>query len=644
MGKKNSNIQRKGYYVVATLLSLLWLGINYYIYYPALNVQSADFWGWLLFHSVIICLIFIFSGIIGRSLKVDLKRGFKDNWDYFRHGTGRIQLVLIVCVPVFCALVLFFGNLSGATIFNAKRYAKLLTVEQRDFVTDIPESENVDNIALMDTNSARIFGKRKLGSLSDVVSQFEVENEYTQINISNKPMKVANLKYAGFFKYLSNRKEGIPGYIMVNPVNSQSQYVKLEKGMKYVASGYLNDNIYRYVQMHNPTKIIDGCYFEVNDEGEPFYVCPVMHARVGLFGAMDVKGAVLCSPVTGEMKYYDVKDIPTWVDRVYDGELLERKFNWYGLLSNGYWNNAIGQKGCIQTTDDYGYKTIEDDVWIYTGVTSVTGDESNVGFVMINQRTSEARYYSISGAEEYSAMSSAEGEVQEKDYKASFPSLINVDGVPTYIMVLTDNGGLVKMYAMVNVEQYNLVVTAESQEEVFTKYRKLLAKEGKEGGSAENTGEDTIKEADIVVADMEYITMDGETYVYIKDDAGNVYKQKFSEDESVIKISVGDTIRVQYEEMESGIHRIISLELVKKGETETAKAETSEPETTVGSEEKEQTTEEGTAGESMDQTEEASKAEDDITEQDNKLEEDSSKTEQDDNTEEEKTDAGENSI
>ena len=237
----------------------------------------------------------------------------------------------------------------------------------------------------------------------------------------------------------------------------------------------------------------------------------------------------------------------------------------------------IGQKGCIRATDDYGFKTIEDDVWIYTGVTSVTGDASNVGFVMINQRTSEARYYTISGAEEYSAMSSAEGEVQEKNYKASFPSLINVDGTPTYVMVLTDNGGLVKMYAMVNVEQYNLVVTAESQEEVFAKYRQLLAKEGISDSGAEEETTDTekkIQSVTFVVADMEYVTMDGETYVYLKNSDGEVYKQKFADDESIVKVSVGDEVTVQYEKKENGIHRIITIEITQKSVTDTQSATT----------------------------------------------------------------------
>lgn len=558
MSKKER--KKAGGYVAATILSVLWLGINYYIYYPVINVQSTEFWDWLLIHSIVVSIIFILFGIIGRSGRG--KAGFHDNLIYFRHGMGKVQLILLVGIPVFCTLVLFFGGLAGSTFFNAKRYASLMPVEQRNFTEDIPESDNVDNIALMDTNSARVFGNRKIGSLSDVVSQFEVEEDYTQINISSKPMKVANLRYASFFKYLNNKSEGIPGYVAVNPVNSDAEYIKLSEGMRYVASGYFNNNIFRHVQMHNPTRIIEGCYFEVDDKGKPYYVCPVLYARVGLFSGMDVKGAILCDPVSGDMEYYDVEDVPSWVDRVYDGDLLEQKFNWYGELSGGFFNSIIGQKGCIRATDDYGYKTIDDDVWVYTGVTSVNGDASNVGFIMVNQRTSEARYYTISGAEEYSAMASAEGAVQEKKYSASFPSLINVNGVPTYIMVLTDNGGLVKMYAMVNVEQYNMVVTAESQEELFGKYKKLLANDKNNGADG---GESLIQEEEITVSEMEYITMEGETYVYIKDEVGDVYKMLFAEDEGVIKISEGDRVLVQYEENENGIHDLITVELVKKG-------------------------------------------------------------------------------
>ena len=102
-------------------------------------------------------------------------------------------------------------------------------------------------------------------------------------------------------------------------------------------------------------------------------------------------------------------------------------------------------------------------MWYFTGVTSVNEDESNIGFILTNARTGEYKFYPVIGAEEYSAMHAAEGEVQEKGYQASFPSLINVGGQATYIMVLKDSGGLVKLYALVNVEKYSMARRSRRQ-------------------------------------------------------------------------------------------------------------------------------------------------------------------------------------
>ena len=362
-------------------------------------------------------------------------------------------------------------------------------------------------------------------------------------------MKVSALKYASFFKWWNNRKKGIPGYVKVNPVNSNAEYVELSEGMKYVPSAYLNYNLQRHVQLKYPTKIISGYYFEVDDSGKPYYICPTVSARIGLFGGMDVNGIIMCDPVSGKCDYYGKDNIPSWVDNVYSGYLLTRKYNWFGTLSDGFINSVFGQKNCKKTTDDFGYKIIGDDVWIYTGVTSVNGDQSNIGFVMMNQRTSEARYYKVSGAEEHSAMSAAQGEVQEKGYKASFPSLINVAGVPTYIMVLKDEGGLVKMYAMVNVSQYNIVATATSQTKVFTEYKKLLTEQG-----AVSQPEKLEEKVSFEVNEIEFIDTEDGTVVYVKDSEHNVYKQAFKDNESLIKINKGDYIEVTYQPMEDGIN------------------------------------------------------------------------------------------
>ncbi len=430
-------------------------------------------------------------------------------------------------------------------------------MENKDFASDLEETERITDLALMDTESARIFGNRKIGSLSEVVSQYEVESNYTQISIQKAPYKVSALKYASFFKWWNNRDKGVPGYVKVNPVNSNAEYVELPQGMKYVPSAYLNYNLMRHVQFKYPTKIISGYNFEIDDEGNPFYVCPTVSARVGLFGGMDVNGVILCNPVDGACSYYKINNIPSWIDNAYDGHLLCDKYNWFGTLSGGFINSIFGQKDCKQVTDDFGYKIIGDDVWIYTGVTSVNGDQSNIGFVMMNQRTSEAKYYKVSGAEEHSAMAAAEGEVQEKGYDAAFPSLINVGGVPTYIMVLKDDGGLVKMYAMVNVEQYNIVATASTQGEVFANYKKLLKTEGgsivPDNGTANST-------AIIKVAGIQFINTEDGTVVYIKDENHNVYKQKFADNEQLIKITEGDSIKVTYEPSEDGINYLSSYE------------------------------------------------------------------------------------
>lgn len=517
------------------------IGGFYYAYFPAINIHLEIFW------TTLIVVFFSLAIILGAKSSISQMVGRlskKPSIKEFSWFAKLCSVLVIVCVGV-----LIVGSALGATLFRSRAYANLLPVDKREFTEDIEQSDQVTDIALMDTESARIFGNRKIGSLSDVVSQYEIEPDYTQISIKGQPMKVSGLKYASFFKWWNNRNSGVPGYVQVNPVNSEAKYVKLTKPMKYVPSAYFNYNLQRHVQLTYPTKIISGYKFEVDDDGNPYYICPTMTARVGLFGGIDVNGVIICDPIDGECQYYAIGDCPSWVDSVYDGHLLTKKYNWHGMLSGGYINSIIGQKGCKQATDDFGYKIIGDDVWVYTGVTSANGDQSNIGFVMMNQRTSEARYYQVSGAEEHSAMSAAEGEVQEKGYKASFPSLINVSGTPTYIMVLKDAGGLVKLYAMVNVEQYNIVATATSQTKVFEEYKTLLASDGKL-----ETEENDLKEDTITVQSVEYIDSDDGTMVYIKDTNHQVYKQAFKEDESLIRISAGDVLHVKYQPMDNEIH------------------------------------------------------------------------------------------
>ncbi|MBE5944725.1 MAG: hypothetical protein E7258_07375 [Lachnospiraceae bacterium] len=554
--KRKSNSTRgglKGRFGKGNVIALLILcaieAVGYYFIVPSLNVHTISFWVWFIFtlFGLLVCSLDFKSENIDRELQS------KNKVDDITPISKVVIVLMIVSV-----VTVVIGGIISSPLFSASKYANLIQIEDGDFATDIVESDSIEDIALMDTASAQIIGERAIGTLSDVVSQYEVSDVYTTIDFNGKPMKVAPLEYAGFFKYLNNKDEGIPGYVLVDPVKNEAVYVELEKPILYSPSACFSKDLHRHIQSSYPTYDFYGYFFELDNEGNPYYICPVMNPNAGLFGAKDVKGIVICDSCSGDCEYVDVENVPNWVDRVYDGELACKKYNWYGNLSGGFINSVIGNKGCKVTTDDYGYKVMDGDVWVYTGVTSVNGDQSNIGFVMMNSRTGESKYYSIPGAEEHSAMDSAEGQVQNLGYDASFPSLINIEGIPTYIMVLKDDAGLVKMYALVNVEKYNIVATGGTQREALANYKKLMIENGIVSG--ETVIDETIPSKMITVQEVQYITMNGETYVYITAKDGSVYKQNFADNETLIFIRAEDRIKVYYNEMESGINELISYE------------------------------------------------------------------------------------
>lgn len=541
-------------YSVIYLCITLFAFVVYYVTLPAINVHSEGFWVTLAF------LILIYVAPFGLKItkkEVVVKKGKVKSSGLDFGGDLNVKFNKLAFVAVVPIAVLLIGAMVSSTLFNARAYASVITVTEREFKEDMPETTNVTNVALMDTPSAQIVGNRALGSLSDVVSQYEVSLNYTQINYQNLPKKVANLEYAGFFKWLGNRKQGVPGYVMVDPVKNGSEYKKLKTPMKYVESAYFGEKLSRKLRFSYPTKLLGEARYEIDDEGNPVFIVPCYKAKVGLFGAKDVVEAIIFDPCTGESQIYSVGEVPEWVDIVFDGYLASDKYNWYGLYSGGYFNSIIGNKGCKQTTDDFGYLALDNDVWYFTGVTSVTGDESNIGFILSNARTGEYKYYPVNGAEEYSAMGAAEGEVQETGYKASFPALINVYGEATYIMVLKDSNGLVKLYALVNVEQYGIVATGVNQQAAMNAYKNLLAEHG-------ILSEEVVQgeRKQIQVLSVTQTVINGNTvFFYEVSENGNTvyYKLSIETDESALFIKAGDSIFVNFTETENyGIYTITS--------------------------------------------------------------------------------------
>ena len=541
-----------GVYALLTLI----LFVIYYITLPAINIYSKGFWVFLTLALFLYLLphtkiVTVFS---------DLKEG---NRTSFRDKTKKPKLLLFALIPLLLMIVCSFFS---SPMFFARKYASVITVKEADFATDMPEAENVTNIALMDSSTAAIVGNRTLGSLSDVISQFELSPNYTQINYRNTPQKVANLEYAGFFKWMGNRGTGIPGYVMVDPVNNTAEYKKLTTTIRYAESGYFGDDLMRRLRFDYPTKIFGTARFEVDDEGNPVYIVPCLKPRVFLFGAMDVSEVIIFDPTTGSSSLHSVDKTPEWIDVVYDGDLATQKYNWKGTLSGGFFNSIVGNKDCKQTTDDYGYIVLGDDVWYFTGVTSVNSDRSNIGFIISNARTGEYKFYPVIGAEEHSAMSAAQGEVQEKNYVASFPALINVKGEATYIMVLKDQGGLVKLYAMVNVEQYNIVATGETQEEAKAAYLARLATEGvlKPEEEPAPPAEDTVTMT-LTVGRITPVTTDGETYLYLncKDSEGKklLLRVRIADNEKALFLEENDTATFKLLKTDTeNIYTVLSFE------------------------------------------------------------------------------------
>ena len=544
-----------GIYAALSLIAF----IAYYIVLPPIHLQSTAFWGFLTF--LILLYTLPLSGL--RVNAEVLKKG-----EFKLRGAKRSKKARCMLLAVLPIAVIAIGGIISSTFFFARSYAAVIDVKEAVFSEDMPETENVTNIALMDSDTAAIVGNRTLGSLSDVVSQFEIAPSYTQINYRRTPKKVANLEYADVFKWLGNRKTGIPGYVMVDPVNNTAEYKKLGAPIRYAESGFFGDDLMRALRFKYPTKIMDAARFEIDDEGKPFYVVPCYTPKVALFGAKDVSEVILFDPTNGESTIYAVSETPSWIDIVYDGYLATEKYNWKGTLSGGFFNSIIGNKDCKQTTDDFGYIVIGDDVWYFTGVTSVNGDLSNIGFIISNARTGEYKFYSVNGAEEHSAMSAAEGEVQEKNYVASFPALINVRGEATYIMVLKDQGGLVKLYAMVNVEQYHLVATGETQEEAKAAYLARLTEQGvlKPEEPVSPPADETVTRT-VNIERITPVVTGGETYLYLtgKVDVSNekiILRAKVTDDERILFLAAGETVSFTLTETDTtAVYDVVSFVL-----------------------------------------------------------------------------------
>ncbi|MCI8824365.1 MAG: hypothetical protein HFH63_00475 [Lachnospiraceae bacterium] len=528
--------------LIPIILTIIYSGVVFYIFIPAINIHNIGMWIFL----ISIAVVYAICSYAASMTVYERRRKFPK--------TTTAALIVVGISVAVCAV----GMLVSVQIFRAKAYVNRITVEEGDFDTDVPTLSDIKKIPLMDTASATILGDRVVGSLTDLVSQYDVSDTYTTIYYKGRVVKVAPLEYDGFFKYFNNKKDGVPGYVLVDTETNEAEFVRLEKGMNYSPSGYFSKDLMRAFRMKYPTKVFGDYSFQIDENGVPYWVISCMSFHT-FFGCTVPEEAILMNAITGEMELYSMSEIPEWVDYVYSGDEICDLYNSYGSLQKGFINSVIGQKGCTMTTDDFGYVAMNDDIYVYTGITSIVSDKSNLGFLLVNSRTGDFRYYEQEGAEEHSAMDAAEGVVQNYGYTASFPALININGEPTYAMALKDSKGLVKQYAMVNVKNYTIVAVGDTMSETLKNYRNSM---GSAGQGIDIKLDVDYNERKITIEDIQFINTNSGTVVYIKSD-NKVYKQYFEENESLILLNAGDKITIQYDasEEEKDIIEIFGFEL-----------------------------------------------------------------------------------
>lgn len=548
----------KGLKAVAFVVVAAIAALYYYIELPAINIHSPGFWKFIIFVMLIVTVeVWLMNhrkaaGGGRYRGNISAKEFFSD----FKTQAGSVLFKTAFVCTVILVVLYVAGNILSSPVINASKYQQLLKVETRNFTDDIKEV-SYDKIPLLDKDSASIIGTRVMGTMVDMVSQYEVDDMYSQINYKEKPVRVTPLRYGNLIKWFTNHKNGIPAYIRIDMTTQEAECVRLTEGIKYSKSDHFSRYIYRHLRFAYPTYIFDDINFEIDDNGTPYWVCPVKKYNIGLFGGQTVGRVVLCNAVTGEMTDYSVDEVPTWVDKVYSAELLIGLYDYNGSLKHGFINSVLSQKDCLKTTDGYNYIALEDDVWVYTGITSVGQDNSNVGFVLMNQRTMETRYYEVSGAEEYSAMDSAKGRVQNLGYTATFPLIINISGQPTYFMALKDGAGLVKSYAMLNIEKYQNVAIGDSVLQCESNYIKLL----KDNGIVEEQQpevKETKKVKDIISKIMP-VVIDGNTHMYIMlSQSDSIYDVDVSKYVDIIKYSEGMEITLEYT-MDSQLNKVVGI-------------------------------------------------------------------------------------
>lgn len=415
-------------------------------------------------------------------------------------------------------LILFYlialPLLTSTAMFRTESYKNMIgKVNNGTKIAKHIEPISINEIRVVDEDLAYLLGEKILGSQPALGSQVELGEFYIQ-KVGNDLYWVAPLLHSGFFKWLNN-SEGTQGYVMVSATNERD--VKLVQNVggkdvkiKYQPAAFFQSDIKRHIYMNGYATVgLTDFTFEIDDEGNPFWVVTTFNKEIG-FSGDDATGVIVVDVNTGAMQSYSIENTPFWVDRIQPINFVEKQLNDWGDYVHGYWNFSNSDKLQITEGLTLVYGKNNRSYW-YTGLTSVGKDESAVGFVLVDTRTKETTFYKQSGATEFAAQSSAEGKVQEKGYHSSLPIPYNINGIPTYVMTLKDDGGLVKMFAMVAISDYTIVGAGNSMRETLTAFKSAYNSSGSKMNATSVTDKKGLK---TVITRIQTDVKNGNSYYY----------------------------------------------------------------------------------------------------------------------------------
>ncbi len=538
--------------VVAGIITIIFAVFLNWICLPAWNIRSGGFWWYLIVVGIFATISF---GIADRVAE--------DN--------AVISTTIILIIVGVIAIIGVIGAVASSKLANAVKYSNLIEIKEGNFEDEIQSVSTVEEakeFPLLDVQTAQKLGNRSLSEI-DKVSQFEVNEEYNLISYEDKQYRLSPLEYTSIFKAMNN--ESIPGYVLVNQATEESHLVQLDNEIRYAPSDIFSQDLKRHLRGKYPSYIFDKFQFDINDNGEAYYIAPVLKPTIGFFGGKIVQSFVIVNANTGECEEYLPEDLPKWVDHAYSLDYLMGLAESYYKYKGGFWNTVFSKtnvkeisysfKGENVNEDDeedenefVGYNSIltKDGVQFFTCVVSVSNDESALGFILANSKTGEITYYDCAGAEESTAQLQAESLYQNYGYKSSYPLMVSVDGVPTYVISLKDKSKINKAYVMINVENYTLSASDETLEDALLEYRRKIF--GEEGLTPEDLVGETSEEVETetksttgTITELYQATQNGTTqFFFVLEGDENLYISSISNNSRQVQMSVGSKVSIEY--------------------------------------------------------------------------------------------------